>query len=293
VVDRLDAISIRSALAVASSVEMDVVVHRSIDSTNTWSLLQCKVGKKIPFACFAEQQTQGRGRRGKHWDMLPDSNIALSLAWSFEIALQQMNLLPVSIALAIVKTLEVIGLKDVQIKWPNDIYVGGKKIAGILIETQSMRAMQTATGIAKENNITAVIGVGLNYDMASMGFLSDVPEFTSSSVLTDICAALATQENPPIPERAFVAALLLQNMVRVCQNFSQEASQHLETFRYKYDFCNNKNVMIMLDDMTKLTGVACGVSALAELIVLVDGVERVFNSAEVSVTAGVEKSGDK
>ena len=142
---------------------LDVVVHDTIDSTNTWALKECKGGRSLPFVCFAEQQTEGKGRRGKAWVMPPGSNVAMSLAWSFVLPYQSLQLLPLSIAMAIVETLESFGLKRVQIKWPNDVYVDGVKIAGVLIETKILKS-----NADNKNTIAVVIGIGLNYDMSGI-----------------------------------------------------------------------------------------------------------------------------
>lgn len=297
VVKGLKAAYLQAAVAEANHLEMDVVVHESIESTNTWALQQCKAGGKIPFACFAEQQTLGRGRRGKHWLMLPGCNVAMSLAWVFEVSFQQIQLLPLSIALAIVKTLESLGLENVQIKWPNDVYVNGKKIAGVLIETQAIKVAPADEKNEKCRAMAVVIGVGLNYDMSSVSALSGVGELSDQLSdelktlpdLTDICDEFEQQRKVGRPDRQLVAAALLQNMANVCQDFSQEAVHYLEAFRVRYDFCKNKGVEIILDNNERLEGVALGVNDNAELEVLIGGEKHVFNSAHVSVKAEVNK----
>ena len=120
---------LQAAIVDICAAPLQVVVKQSIDSTNNWSSQQCKSGRNLPFACFAEQQTQGRGRRGKQWLMAAGSNIAMSIAWPVDISYQQLNLLPLSVALAIVETLEGLGLSQVQIKWPNDVFVNDKIVS--------------------------------------------------------------------------------------------------------------------------------------------------------------------
>jgi len=273
VIERLQADSLKTALKMCA-VDMDVVVHESIDSTNRWSLQQIKAGKDVPFACFAEEQLQGRGRRGKHWHMAAHSNIAMSLVWSFSLSRQPLHLLPLSVALAIVETLESFNFKQVQIKWPNDVYVRGKKIAGILIETQPLK--NTAKG---EYHVAVVIGVGVNYDMSSIekNELQYLPDFT------DILDEIKVQAVGRKIGRALVASTLLKCIVDVCQNFQENSKQYLEKYRTQYDYCKEKNVDILLDNKEVLTGIAQGVNDEAELIVMVDGRKRVFNSAEISV----------
>ena len=275
---------LKAAAAEAGACHMDVVVHDSIDSTNSWSMQQCKTGKALPFACFADEQTSGRGRRGKQWVMSPGSNIAMSVTWPFDSSYQQLFLLPLSIAIAIVDTLVSLKLQQVSIKWPNDVYVQGKKIAGILIETQVITEKQVSATAAATGHVAVTIGVGLNYDMSAL-------EFDESRLLpafTDVCEQLVLQSVDFKPDRTFVASTLLRHVIKVCQNFQQDSVQYLEKFRRQYDFCKDKNIEIIMDDGQVLSGIACGVSDNAELQVLIAGRQYVFNSAEVSVKAAPE-----
>lgn len=272
--DCLHAGDIRAAIADKSNVELDVVVHQTIDSTNSWSMQQCKQGKALPFASFTEQQTQGRGRRGKQWLMSPHSNIAMSLSWSFAVSHSQLHLLPLTIAMAVVATLENLGLRHVQVKWPNDVFVQGKKIAGILIETQPVN----------EKEIAVVIGVGLNYKMQVDKIMLEQAGSEILSQITDIDREIIMQSGEKT-DRTDVAVLLLQNLIEVLQVYQLEPGCYLEKFRSRYDYCKEKSVEITLDNQEKLTGLAQGVNNDAELLVLIDGEQRIFNSAEVSVKA--------
>jgi len=270
---------LRAVVAETSNLDLDVIVHERIDSTNDWSLQQCKAGRDLPFVCFAEEQVSGKGRRGKRWVMSARSNIAMSLAWSFDLTHQPLSLLPLSVALAIVKTLEALNLTGVQIKWPNDVYVHGKKIAGILIETKSIKKKSSSGGYLS----AVVIGVGLNYDMSSLS--SDVIDGGPESLpeITDIKSEINLQDVEKIIDREVVASMLLRNVISICKNFQQDSKQNLEKFRARYDYCKNRAIDIILDNQEMVSGVAQGVNKSAELIVMIDGENCVFNSAEVSV----------
>lgn len=261
-------------------IDMDVVVHESIDSTNRWCLQQCKLAKVLPFACFAEDQTSGRGRRGKQWVMSAQSNIAMSVAWPFLLVGQSLHLLPITIALAIVGTLESMGLRHVQIKWPNDVYVRGKKIAGILIEAQSVA--QGSRNEKAKAKIAAVIGVGLNYDMSGYERSAADDKFQ----LTDICSEMLSQRIEIEHEIDVVVLRLFQNVVDACRAFDKEAEINLDRFRRQYDFCKGKDIEISNDNERILYGIAQGVSDDGELLVMIDGKLRVFNSADISVKTG-------
>lgn len=281
VVKQLQADILKDAITEKSEINMEVVVHDSIDSTNSWSLQQCKSGRSLPFACFAEQQTSGRGRRGKQWQMSANSNVAMSVTWPFALSYQQIHLLPLAIAMAVVETLENLNLQEIQVKWPNDVYVQGKKIAGILIETQAIEESQVAETINVDKYLALVIGVGLNYDMSVL----KIDKSLDLPVLTDICAEFESQKIELKPERTIVASILLQHVIAMCQNFQQNTKHTLEKFRAQYDYCKDKNVEIIMPNNDVLSGIALGINDNAELLVLVDGNERAFNSAEVSVKA--------
>ena len=284
-IKQLQANILAAGIAEKCDIKMDVVVHESIGSTNSWALQQCDTGKSLPFACFAEEQTQGRGRRGKHWLMPAGSNIAMSLAWPFLLSYPQINLLPLSVAIAITETLESFGLKHVQIKWPNDIYVNGKKIAGILIETQTIREKPSNI-----NKVVIIIGVGLNYDMRALAEKKRqaLPAFTDIYNEIGLQASENESDNSidKKNKRINVASTLLQSIVNVCLNFQYDTKTNLEKFRSHYDYCKGKAVELILDDGQILEGVAQGVDDKAELLVMVDGKERSFNSADVSVKPG-------
>ena len=110
-----------------------------------------------PTPVLAECQTGGRGRREKSWHSPAGGNIYLSLGWWFRDCQWPLSTLPLIVAIAVCQALARAGLRGHGIKWPNDILVEGKKLAGILVEMQS----------AGSGPALAVIGVGLNVRMPS------------------------------------------------------------------------------------------------------------------------------
>jgi BirA family transcriptional regulator, biotin operon repressor / biotin---[acetyl-CoA-carboxylase] ligase len=270
--DRLQPGIIKEAVIEKNNLDIDIIVHQTISSTNSWSLQQCKSGRVLPFASFAEQQTQGRGRRGKQWVMSPNSNIAMSLSWRFAVESMQFHLLPLSVAMAIVATLEDLGLEHVQVKWPNDVMVQGKKIAGILIETQPI----------DRDEFAVVVGVGLNYKMPVKKILKQEGMAVFSEI-TDVEREISSQGVCRLTDRTDTAISLLQSVIDVMQNYLSEPERYLDKFRAQYDYCKNKEVELILDNGEILSGVALGVDDSAELLVMIDGKQQVFNSAEVSV----------
>lgn len=139
------------------------IIH--LDSVGSTSSYMASLGAEATHgtAVMAREQTAGRGQRGNSWEAEPGMNITLSLLLIPE------GLYPVrqfiisqAVSLAIVEMLDAY-VNDVSIKWPNDIYVGDRKICGILIEN-------TITGTAITRCIT---GIGLNVNQSA--FRSDAP----------------------------------------------------------------------------------------------------------------------
>jgi BirA family biotin operon repressor/biotin-[acetyl-CoA-carboxylase] ligase len=139
-----------TALGLSPTIE----VHNLIDSTNSYLMRKLQT-LQPQTVCLAEYQSAGRGRRGRQWHSPFGSHIYLSLYWRLEQGLSAAMGISLVVALAVSKTLEELYQLDVQLKWPNDIYLGGKKLAGILIELEGQSFGPS----------DCVIGLGLNIAM--------------------------------------------------------------------------------------------------------------------------------
>ena len=241
-----------------------VHLFESIDSTNDWSLAELKQGREPAFVCIADHQSKGRGRRGRHWLSPAGANIYLSLAWHFELAVDKLGVLSLAQGVAVIKALGKIGISNAWLKWPNDILINDEKIAGVLIETSAVRA----------SSCHAVIGIGLNYRMPE----NIRPE--SGMRWTDIahsnCASL--------PDRNKLIAVLITEAVAMCRLYQQNTTAIMSGIKSELEVLNNRNVSLHLDNGDRLAGAVLGVNEMGELRVLVDGKERVFNSADVSLS---------
>ena len=118
------------------------------------------------------RQTAGRGQRGNSWEMEPDKNLAFSyLLKNPAVAPAEQFYISEAASLAVVDALSDI-LPGVTVKWPNDIYYGDRKLAGMLIEHSL-----TSTKISQ-----TIIGIGLNVNQQK--FISDAPNPVSLSQIT-------------------------------------------------------------------------------------------------------------
>jgi BirA family biotin operon repressor/biotin-[acetyl-CoA-carboxylase] ligase len=139
--DRLDA----SAISLPG---VDVRVVPRCGSTNE-ILLNDKSAGAVLLA--AEEQTAGRGRRGRRWHSAPGAGLTFSLARTVKRPLRELSGLSLVAGVAAVRALRTLGVARAALKWPNDLVVGDAKLGGILVETRS------ANGAVR-----AVIGVGIN-----------------------------------------------------------------------------------------------------------------------------------
>jgi len=156
VTDLLDAAAIGNALA-ARGESIGVRVLERCASTNTELL--ARESAQAPALLVANEQTAGRGRRGRRWHASPGDALMFSLRWQFTGDAGRLRGLSLATGVSIARTLRELGASGVALKWPNDLLASmtlskdpdSAKLGGILIETR--------TGGGR---ITAVIGVGLN-----------------------------------------------------------------------------------------------------------------------------------
>lgn len=148
----LDPLAIRER---APACDWPVLVLDSIDSTNAEALRAIERGQAAPFLVLAERQTAGRGRRGRKWASPFAENIYYSLVLRIEGGMRQLEGLSLVVGLAVMQALRELGIPAAGLKWPNDVLVGQKKIAGILLELVGDPA----------DVCHVVLGVGINVNM--------------------------------------------------------------------------------------------------------------------------------
>lgn len=152
----------------------NIIVKNEIESTNNYAKQMVSDKPEEGTVVLAHYQFKGRGQQGNFWESEPGENLLFSIIFypSFlDVAMQFYLSKAVSFAL-----FEYISdvVADVKIKWPNDIYVGNKKIAGILIENA-----------VKGNHLDySIVGIGLNLNQNK--FYSEAPNPVSLAQLTGI-----------------------------------------------------------------------------------------------------------
>ena len=147
-----------------------VHLHEIVDSTNAEAFRQINKGHSAPYVIVAEQQNAGRGRRGRNWESPFAQNVYYSLVLRVDGGLRQLEALSLVVGLAVLNTLKDFGLQAVGLKWPNDVLVGDKKIAGILLELVGDPAdvCHVVIGIGINVNMRAATGVGQPWTSMSL-----------------------------------------------------------------------------------------------------------------------------
>lgn len=145
----LDVAALEEALGEAAS---QFSIEHLTSCTSTNSLLLERANAKAPngLTLLADEQTAGRGRRGRTWHSAPGHSLLFSTLWRFKRD-TPMNGLSLAVGVALVQALEDLGFEGVGLKWPNDLWLFGHKLGGVLIEL-----------VFDADCFMAVIGVGMN-----------------------------------------------------------------------------------------------------------------------------------
>jgi len=161
-IDYLNKNTIIKYLSATQFIELEIL--QSIDSTNNYLLSKIKDKQPLPpgSVVLAEQQTKGKGRYGRSWVSPYADNIYLSYYWQSRQTRADLANLSLVIGVAVISALAKLGSANYLMKWPNDIVVQNKKLAGILIET-----MQITKGL-----VELVIGIGVN--VKNIATVSDI-----------------------------------------------------------------------------------------------------------------------
>lgn len=229
-----------------------------VASTNLYTtqlLGQCVIDE---FTLVSAQfQEQGKGQRGKSWQSNAGENMLSSLVFYPRIKVKNQFLISAATALSLIELLQDYGL-IAQIKWPNDILVRGKKIAGILIENQ----------IKGEMIESSVIGVGLNVNQSSF----DAFDWEATSIF------LEKKFNVNLEE--FIAAWQLMAEVKL-RFWIQNSAALIDAFNRKL-FMKNKSVKFRFHE-SELEGEIIGVSDDGALRMNVKGEVKSFVNGEIKL----------
>ena len=231
-------------------------VFDTISSTNDYLLRKEKNKNKDIKVCIAEEQTKGRGRRGKSWISPKFKNIYFSL--NSYLKKEDLSGFSIAVALSVSKVLTKINVMSL-IKWPNDLLVGNKKICGILIETAMVGELTKV-----------VIGIGINVNMEYSELIDQ--EWTSIKL-----------EKKKSADRNSIISEMINQLCITLNKFEQEEFDYfLKKFK-SLDLLKDKE--FTLKDRPKETFIGKGIDEKGLLIAqnLKDQGIVKFSSGEVSL----------
>ena len=177
-----------------------ITVLPSVGSTNAFLLNETiSVGRAR--LCVAESQDVGRGRRGRSWLSSPYRNILMSISWGFNQWPETLTGLGLAASLTITERLRQNYQLDIKIKWPNDLMLEDKKLAGILIDISGQHG----------GACNVVLGLGLNVDQADWSEPAAAPAYAWQDLLS---AGAQVDRNSLIAE-------LYSDLLQMLQLFEQ------------------------------------------------------------------------
>lgn len=192
--DRLVADDLRARLPEDCTVGREIVVLAETNSTNDAVARAGAGGAAEGLVIFAERQHAGRGRQGRHWSSEPGLGLWFSVLLRPRAPSECWSGLALLAALAVAEAAATVTGANAQIKWPNDVLVRGRKIAGILIETH---LAATTTKVGRRGH--AVMGIGINVSHR----VTDFPE-----EIRDRATSVAQVAGAPVDRPALAVAVL-------------------------------------------------------------------------------------
>lgn len=238
----------------------NIQVEQIVESTNQ-ILLDKIPDLKNGQTCIAEYQLAGRGRRGRTWVSPFASHLYFSFYWRFDAGIDKISGLSLLVGIAAVNALEKIGIQGVSLKWPNDLYYQGKKLAGILIE---LNAQATEA-------CHCVIGIGINVKMP--------PE--QAKLIDQPWADLHSLSAASI-DRNRLSATLITELQSLLPDYEKNGLMPYLPRWFELDCFLDKQVNLLIADKIT-TGICRGINQQGALLLELDGQIKEFVGGEISL----------
>ena len=240
----------------------ELFVELVVDSTNALAIQGIEQGL-CGSVWLAEQQTSGRGRRGRDWVSPFGTNIYMSALSKISGGAGQLGGLSLAVGVVLVEAMVGLGVHGVALKWPNDIVFEHKKLGGILIELQGDAA----------GDCHVVVGVGLNVNMPARAAQDINQEWT------DLCSI-----NASAPERNAVAAALIGALLQLLSDYTTTGFAPYADRWNALDSLQGAAVSVQIGADT-VYGIAKGAASDGALQLETDAGLRLFHGGEVSLRA--------
>jgi BirA family transcriptional regulator, biotin operon repressor / biotin---[acetyl-CoA-carboxylase] ligase len=260
-IELLDIATVRANLGDAAP-HLKIEIVDSIGSTNSEMQKRAAAGEPGGSCLVAEIQTAGRGRRGRVWQSAFHSSLTFSLLWRFEKGAAQLGGLSLVVGVALVRALRACGVREAALKWPNDVIVDHRKLAGVLIETQGDMLGPTA----------ATIGCGINVK------LSAALERDIGQPVTDVAA----HAEGPVSRNLLLAAIL-RELVPALSKFNAYGFAGFRDEWLGLHALHREVINVSANELPPYEATVVDVADDGSLIVEREGKRILLSSAEISV----------
>ncbi len=259
-VEPLDLLDADKIISLQAAAPWPVQVHDVIDSTSAEALRLLQTNKPAPFVILAERQTTGRGRRGRQWLSPLAQNLYMSLVVEISGGARQLEGLSLVMGLSVRAALHELGMIEAGLKWPNDVLVGRKKVAGILLEMVGDPA----------DVCHVVIGIGINVNMRAIAEEIGQPW---TSVRLELGRAI---------NRNLLVQLLSAHLR---DDLARHERYGFAALKAEWESAHlwQGRVVELVSGAQVVRGKVLGISETGALRLLVDGSERQYSGGELSL----------
>lgn len=235
-----------------------LTVLEIVDSTNNYAYNQ--TAATTPVVCLAEYQTAGRGQQGRSWVSPYASGLCLSIRQRYPHLPYPLSGLTIAIAVTVVRVLQCLGATDIGLKWPNDVWYRGRKLAGMLLESRQINSQE----------YDLVVGIGINVRL---------PAIFMPSPWTDLTAVLGT-----VISRNLLAALLIDQCLHTLAYYPQVGLTAFLPEWQRLDLLIGQPVNLTVHHSQEMiSGRACGIDEHGGLLLQTLSGKRRYTHGEVSV----------
>ena len=242
----------------------EIIYYSEITSTNDVAIEFAKNGAEEGTIVIADNQTMGRGRRGRRWLALPETCILASIILKPSLSLKQINIIaPIAITSVAKAINETTGL-PAFIKWPNDVIIGEKKVSGVLTEIRT----------EKDHINFAIVGIGVNVN---------IPKDEIPPEISDIATSLNIELGYEISRIHLLQEILRQFENRYLSLNEATYNEFLDEWK-SLSATIGKEVQIKSESDIRL-GIALDIDEAGALIVRLDsgGIHKIINDDLVTV----------
>lgn len=212
--------------------------------------------------CLAEHQSAGRGRRGRTWVSPYGGHLYASLYWQFSQGMAQAMGLSLVVACSLVTVLRDMGVAGVGVKWPNDIYLNHKKLAGVLVEMSGQA----------DSECNVVIGIGVNMSMSAQQSQKIDQPWSDLSELAQM------------PDKTALMIQLQRQLVADLELFEVDG---LKVFKQRWreaDLFDGQPIKLLMGDNV-VEGVCCGIDEQGAVLVQNAQGIQAYVGGEISLRA--------